>query len=450
MTRYDQWQVWAKVIEAALVAHRGRVGPGDFAHFLHNLEFEGRSLEWVRWDIGGRAGAEPGIPQPEPLPPTPPVPPPPPSTLKPLTPDGPIFRVDGAPWRWAGCSAFLLGIRLAKGQDVTPFLDWAQQTGFNVLRVFAVMSIVPPKRGLPPFILSPDEVTRLLEVVNARGMYVEFTGGDYQILMPDYKDQRRYLESIAAVMSSNPLEYCNEPWKNGMDVERMGSFPGVVQASGNYTLRNTWDASKNRMIQTMPAVRDYLTTHSERKAEWPRVPHEMEELRRGWKGVVERGPHAGKLEIFTGVRVPVVEDEPTGAAEVADGNSRSDVPADFFDYAATCALFGAGGTFHSSAGVDTLVPGPVQQACAQQFMAGMQAVPINAPFWDYTRGGRSNCPLEHDDAKALRTYVKINGNYAVALVVRPTRHTSADRVARQGWHITATAGDRHNVMYLER
>lgn len=72
MTKYDQWQVWAPQIEAALLEHRGHATGGDFAHFLYNLDMEGRSLEWVLWDIAGRQGAEPGTtPQPPaPVPPS--------------------------------------------------------------------------------------------------------------------------------------------------------------------------------------------------------------------------------------------------------------------------------------------------------------------------------------------------------------------------------------------
>src|SRR5688500_2539993 len=56
---YDDWQLYAPQIEAALLAHRGSGHAGDFAHFLWAMDREGRSIEWIVWDIAGRVGPEP-------------------------------------------------------------------------------------------------------------------------------------------------------------------------------------------------------------------------------------------------------------------------------------------------------------------------------------------------------------------------------------------------------
>ena len=90
--------------------------------------------------------------------------------VAPLSADGPMLRSGGNLWRWQGASAFLLGIRQVVGDDIRPVLDWYEQMGFNLLRVFPVMSIVPPKRGLPQFILTPEQVKRLCGTVNDRGI----------------------------------------------------------------------------------------------------------------------------------------------------------------------------------------------------------------------------------------------------------------------------------------
>ena len=342
-----------------------------------------------------------------------------PTVLQPLSARGPVIDAGGQAWRWIGASAFLLGARIALKQDVRPFLDWAQQTGFNVLRVFTAMDIVPKQRGMDAFILNNDQVQQLLETVNRRGMYVELTVGDMQILMPDHDAQRRYFESIQPGL--NPRETCNEPFKNGVDVARMGRIGSGFQASGNY--RFDEKVIDGVLVQTMPGVLDYLTYHNDRKDEWPRTPHSNEEIHDGWRAIVSSGPHRGKRVFFEGAHVPVVGDEPTGAAEDPVGNSRSNVPADFFDFAASSALMCAGATFHSSDGISTVVPGPIQQACARQFVAGMAAIPLDAPFGRYTRGLGRDCPLEHKDTPAkdgaLRTYVKIQGNRATCIAVRP-------------------------------
>jgi len=373
-----------------------------------------------------------------------------PVVLPALSARGPVIDSGGQPWRWCGASAFLLGARIALGENVTPFLDWAQSTGFNVLRVFLTMKIVPEQRHMAPFILTPEQVQRLLETVNRRGLYVELTLGDLQLLMPDHDDQRRYLESIQAGV--NPFEHCNEPFKNGMDVAKMGRVRSAFQASGNYRLDEAM--VDGVLVQSMAGVLDYFTNHSVRKAEWPRTPHSAEELYEGWRAVVSSAPHKGRRVFFDGVGVPVVEDEPTGAAEEAKGDSRSNVPADFFDYAASAGLFCGGATAHGDDLINAVVPRPVQQECYRQFVAGMKAIPLDAPFGAYTRGGSSNCPLEHSDLPAangaLRTYAKIQGHRATAIVIRPTQHRAEDRIPRLGWRVVATAGDRHNIVYLER
>ncbi len=368
------------------------------------------------------------------------------ATLGPLAARDRLLDSGGQPWRWNGASAFLLGARIALGESVTAVLDWYQASGFNVLRVFTAMDIVPRQRGMEPFILNNDQVQRVLETVNRRGMYVELTVGDMQILMPNRDDQRRYFESI--VPGVNPRELCNEPFKNGVDVARLGRVGSGFQASGNY--RFVDKVQGNVVTQTMPAVLDYFTYHTERKPEWPRTPHDAEEFFDGWNVIATSGPYKGKRVIFEGVHVPIVLDEPTGAAEESIGDSRSNVPDDFFDYAASAALMSAGATFHSSEGISTVVPGPVQQACARQWVAAMGAIPLDAPLGQYTRGGSSRCPIEHDDRTALRTYAKISGNRATAVVVRPTEHRAEDRIARNGWRIVGTSGDRHNIVYLER
>ena len=39
-------------------------------------------------------------------------------------------------WRWRGASQFLLFARYLNGEDISPQLDWLEDRGFNVLRVF--------------------------------------------------------------------------------------------------------------------------------------------------------------------------------------------------------------------------------------------------------------------------------------------------------------------------
>jgi hypothetical protein len=347
------------------------------------------------------------------------TPAPPSRPLAPLTIDRSMFRARGALWRWIGCDAFVLPQRHAVGQDINPFLDWAQSTGFNLLRCFVAMAIVPPKVGLPPYVLTPEQVAQFLDVLAARSLRCELTVGDMQILMPNHDDQQRYFRDRADVTRRYPGvvdETCNEPFKNGVDVKRIGHFSHGLQASGDYT------------FDVQPALLDFITVHPERKAEWPRTSKDGLDFYSKWKR-------------------PIVMDEGVGADEELIPWSRSNVPADFFDYAATAALFNAGATFHFTDGVYAQLPGPIQRECARQFVAGLTAIDIEAIFGLYTRGPFSNCPLQHDDTKALRTFGRLMGNKAEVVIVRPK---TDERITQDGWRIVGFAGDRRNVVHLER
>lgn len=339
-----------------------------------------------------------------------------------LTVDRQLFRAGGTVWRWKGCSAFLLPQRHALGEDINPFLDWAQETGFNLLRCFVGMSIVPPKVGLPAYLLKPDQIARFLDVLQARGLRCELTVGDMQILMPNTSDQQLYFRDRANVTANYPGvvdETCNEPFKNGVDVGQIGHFSRSLQASGDYG------------FDAQAATYDFITVHPERKSEWPRTAKDGFDFYEKW-------------------RRPIVMDEGVGAGESLIAWSRSNVPADFYDYAATAALMCAGATFHFEDGVYARLPGPVQRQCAQQFVSGFNAMDVEAPYGEYTRGGLGSCPIEHSDDLALRTFGRIIGNRAEVVVVRPLKQQASDRVPVNGWRISRIEGERNNIVHLER
>lgn len=370
------------------------------------------------------------------------------SPVWPLVPDGQIFRVNGKVVRPFGCTAFQLGDLIVKGQAVNEFLDWVQETGIDSVRWFLGMKYVPENRGRKPWLLRPDEVEQVLTLLEGRGLGSEMTTGDMQILLPDFDDQLQYFESIDHVgqkYKSAWSERCNEHFKNGVDVVRMGRVGKMLQASGNYRLKD--EPVKNNVLrQTMPAVLDLVTLHPVRKSEWPRTPKDAYELYNGWNVKNEKG----QKKIFDGAKVPFRINEGIGADEVMNPWSRSNVPNDFFDYGACAKLFAAAIDMHASDLITTKVPGPIQQQCTLAMLDGWRSVSDDAIFGGYTAGHHGGCPLEHSDAKALRTFGRISGNKAEMVVIRPTGHTRADRVVKNGWRIVETHGERHNIVRLER
>lgn len=345
-----------------------------------------------------------------------------------LEPAGPIFRVNGAPWRWLACDGFALPMLHAAGEDITPVLAWAVRTGFVKIRAFFGLHWIAQQLGRPDFLATPDQTRAFLRLLADWELRCEWTVGDLQYLKADAGDQRRWYDGQIDAIKDFDLttaETCNEAFKNGVDVSAIGRFGhGIVQSSGVY-------------VPPCDPRLDYGVTHPPRDDEWPRKGKELFDLYNGFDP-----------DLPGGVRIPWVNDEGMGADEVNKPGSRSNVPADFFDDAAVSALMGAGGTFHCTDGVYGRIPGPVQQHCADCYVAGSKSIPADAALGSYTRGLLGDSPLEHDDALALRTFGRINGSQATCVAVRPQPDWRA--VAQNGWRITGQAGPDGRVVYLTR
>lgn len=337
------------------------------------------------------------------------------------------FKNNGYLWGWYGFSDFALFQRFLHGEDITPQLKQRVSVGANTLRVFAMFNAagIGAASGLGE--LRPatyaDYYARLgsfLDLTASFGLRVELVAlADAQDLLPRFEDQRTHLEQVAAVLFTHPLtflEVCNEPFKNGCDVERLE--PTARTAGVPYAL-GTYDVAAG---QESIAHGQYLTLHTERKAEWPRTARALGELRDGF-------------DVFRGVHVPVVGDEPTGFAEVARGDSRSATPEDGRYFAATAALMGAGSTFHSDDGIASRLLGPVQLEAAREWFAAARWVPVDAQFSAYQRGaagggaGVGDMPIEHHDLDegvtpaALRSFCKNALGFEWCTRIRPVGAT---------------------------
>jgi len=322
---------------------------------------------------------------------------------------------DGSLFPFRGADAFSLFHRHMVGQDIMPVLLELVEIGFNVIRVFSMYDEngIGKANGLGR--LSPKQPDynynrwhQFLDLCASVGMRVEVVlGADTQTLgfntdaMLDHVG--RMMGLLEPHWNANFVETCNEPAKNGVDLDRVVPRKGrILRASGNYDLEN------GRIAHVL----DYVTLHTERKPEWPRTCRALSEFRDGADGL-------------EAVRVPVVSDEPTGYAEVARPDSRSgpgyphgDWLDDARTYAAGCQMFGAGSTFHSDSGVSSVLLGPNQRLAAIEWVKAATWMPVDAQFSEYQRGGAGggagigNMPIDHHDLeestepRALRTYCK--------------------------------------------
>ena len=275
-------------------------------------------------------------------------------TLSPLTTSGPIFLAGGVPWRWKGVSAFPLAAMFARGENIDPFLD--AFAGFNLLRVWSYVTW--PGTGWEP----SDSATLLAfaEHCKTRGFYVELT------LLTDDDPARIQpaRDRVAFLSAHNPqnvvLEIGNEPTTHKSINTRAlqaALTSGLLISSGDYEDSNRFFGS-------------FLTAHTPRDGEWPRKAHDLLEYHNGG------GPSAPSDPAH---KVPVVADEPM-RPDQAGFNVQ-----DYRAYFGTCALLGAGGTFHYEGGKFGRLPTADEARCAAAALEGLNAFPADAPRGPYRR-----------------------------------------------------------------
>jgi hypothetical protein len=362
-----------------------------------------------------------------PIPPPVPVP-----LLEPVQAVRTHFETASGLWRWRGMTAFRLYARWLAGEDVSGFLAAAKTAEVNVLRVLgmkAVMSNKPTEWRLDPAEIGERYYTQLpvfIRWLADQGFYCEFVVfADAQIIMPGEAAQKIHLARVAQALSGLPtafLEIANEPFKNGVDptgIYHASDNLGLLRASGLYDFPD---------INTPPFTLEYGTDHPGRDNEWPRKSREGQELQAATKR-------------------PFVVDEPMGVGPDQPG-ARSLNADDHFDSAAVGVLYSAGYTIHGDWGIQAVVPSPEVAAVIAVHPQVWHLLSVETILGQYTRGGLSDCPLQHSDALALRTFCSLSGATAWCVVVRPATTWTAIAVAP--WTIAEQRGSRRNIVRLTR
>lgn len=368
---------------------------------------------------------------------------------------------DGHTWVWRGSTDFLLYQRFLNHEDdaVQAVVQQRVTAGANVVRVLGMVTSFShfyPQEHADYY----DRLRPFADALAAIGLRIEFVVfADAQVVMPDAGDEQRHFDRViqAFAGASNVfIEIANEPFKNipggngavnALLARARGH--GLLVATGNYNL----DVVNGQYTMI---VGDYVTNHPERKPDWPRTAKDEQDLRDGFGCNGEPG-----CVPYGGTKTPVVSDEPEGGDEVASASRSTDVD-DFAYFAADTVLAGAGGTYHSSAGVTSTLWGPIQAAQATAFYAAQRWVPADAQLWPYQRGsadggtGIGNMPMEHVDSEvpahasdgALRTFCKGNGSDEWCVAIRPGPAWTAQ--ARDGWRIVDQSGPRGALVHLQR
>lgn len=291
------------------------------------------------------------------------------SAVVPLRADGKIFRTaDGTSWRWKGVSAFKLLARWAAGENIQPFLD--AYRGFNLLRVWPY---VEWGAGKSWDITDAATINAFLADMNRRGWYVEFT-----LLTDDAPARLAWAQGLVPQLDAHPgllLEGGNEPLTHKtIDTPALKSVlaaSGFLYASGDYE-------DSDRFYGT------YGVTHTARTTDWPRRGHDLMEFYGGG------GPNTPQDPAH---KNPWVGDEPAKLQDVPV------VAADWRAYFGTCAILGAGATFHCETGKYADVPTADEARMAAAALEGLDAFAADAPNGPYRR------IEEPGQSSEARTYV---------------------------------------------
>lgn len=348
---------------------------------------------------------------------------------------------DGAIFRPVFASA-LLGLSPNKSdEEVREFLDWVAATGFNGVRVFAGalrwegLTVDRSRQRLPWF----------LGEAAARGLYVEVvaltdsrnngTHFDYEVT-----PHVAAIANICADFDHTLLEIANEPQHGTQsdavhDESILNSLGHVPRGRVTYTLGNANGDTPDE-VERRIGDGDYMVFHLERST------HDLWNMARKVKDMGD---------ISRGMRRPVLNNEPIGAAEPGTPGQRIQDVDVFFGMGATDRVCEVGGVFHFEAGLRIVMPGPVQRACAEAFVAGSNVIPTTERLSFYNTGWAHspvvNARFTDEGGHVIRIYTGVAGDRAWSVVLGLTGDPEAE--FGNGWYFSRVVAERPGMAVWE-
>lgn len=309
--------------------------------------------------------------------------------------DGRFFVNDAGTFRPVFASA--LSMLRRSDDEARGMLDWAAQTGFNGIRVFggrltwAGQTAAKARERLP----------FLLAEATARGLYVEVTA------VTDSKDggydPAAHVAAVAEICDQAKnaiLEVANEPY-HGTQADAIHSAEHLLAIGRVSRVPFALGAAPDDESVEMGGG-TFVTAHLDRgRDKWNQV-RRVREL----------------AALSENTRKPVLNNEPIGAGEAPQRGRRESDPAFFFCMGALNRVFEVGGVFHSEAGVNAVPLGPVQQACAEAFVAGSRVIPTEDRL-SFRNAGWADSPIKgaRFDQTIVRAYSGLAGGRAWTVLV---------------------------------
>jgi hypothetical protein len=358
-----------------------------------------------------------------------------PPTL-PVRVDGRFWVTDAGTFRPVFQSGLTLLVRGAP--ERAAFLDETRALGFNGVRVFA---------GALPWAgqtatAARELLPQLLDEAAVRGLYVyvsaitESRAGGY--------DLEAHLRAIAAIVQAHPnalLEVANETFHPTQadvinDPARLLALARrAVPASILYSL-GAADVDEPDASGRYPTDGGaFNTAHLDRGRDtWNQV-RRLREI----------------AAISEATKKPAMSGEPMGADEQMGGatgtKQRRNDPTFFYAMGVLCRGFELGCVFHSEAGLQAQLLGPVQRECALAFMAGWRSIDTNDRLTFKNARWDGSPVADADFDRVVRAYSFISGDHGWTVLVG----LSGDARVRWGggWSPHGVVGERPGVQVIE-
>ncbi len=294
---------------------------------------------------------------------------------------------------YCGFSEFRLLDRFLRGEDIEPILqdrlevlsevqEQAAQTGdgawiLPVLDVFGMMHNIC--RLYPQDYATYYTSTRaLIDHVAVRGFYVHFKMFcDAQHIMPHRQAQADHAQQLYAVWhgcetvlpskGNESGDHYNGN-KNGWKPEDIPNPPSEFCWSQGSALSDQEPYVPCGDFSCFHGRRDNKA-HSQQAGVKARIS--SCDLAFYVSGNTDSG---NTNDPFPGTHQPTIHDEPIGAADQDVAGRRSAAPDVFHGLGMDAAKFGAGGTFHSDCGLQSVPFTDIQRACAKAFVMGLSKV----------------------------------------------------------------------------
>ncbi len=274
-----------------------------------------------------------------------------------LTTSGRDFLLNGQRWLWKGCSDFRIYQWFLDGHDTHPVFQQRRDAGATILRVFGMYNggigrFLPGDYGDAYY----DGWNVFLADAAAEGFQVEVTVfADAQNIMRESSQQLAHWARMAGALTPSQnvvVELVNEYPQNGVDPRLFSPISGLLCARGS------------SLSDSPPALPgwNYHTWHGRR--DWPKVLFSAEDMWYVGEGWGPAGPYQYPV-------IPIVHDEPIGFADTDAPGRRSNDPYVARVLGQTGAAYGAGATFHSDYGIQSVLWSDHVDQCARAFYAAL-------------------------------------------------------------------------------